>query len=404
VKIVIHTQFYPPEMGAPQARLSDLARRLSAMGWTVEILTAMPNYPTGEVFEGYGGFHREEVRDGLRIHRAWIFPSNRPGLLHRLASYLSFCASSLAVGLLTVRKPDVVMTESPPLFLAMAGYLLAWLKGARWVMNVSDLWPESAAHLGLFREKSTAYRVMGMLARYLYGRAWLITGQSAEIVERIEELLPSSPCHHLSNGVDVHSFSTSLRSEEVRGRYLRPDEVGFVYAGLHGLFQGLDQILEAAVDARDLPIRFILFGDGPVKSDLERKAGELGLAKVSFHPPLPHGEIPGILASMDVAMITLTTTIRGAVPSKIYEAMASGIPILLVAGGEARRIVEDAEAGLVVSPGDREGIGGAVVRLAGDVALRARLGANGRRVAEERYDREVIARAFEGRLHRGSHG
>ncbi len=395
MRILIHTQFYPPEMGAPQARLSDLARRLRDLGHQVRVLTAMPNYPTGALFPGYPRWFRREEVDGIQVLRSWIIPSNRAGLAHRLVSYLSFAASSFLAGLFAGGAADVVITESPPLFLAPSGRTLAALKGARWVLNVSDLWPESARDIGMMSERSLAYRLLRRIARSCYRAADLVTGQSEGIVSAVARQVPGARTHHLSNGVDTALFGPQQAAAGVRERYLKPGETGFVYAGLHGLFQGLDQVIDLAARLREEPARFLLFGDGPMKEALRSRARQLKLERVEFHPPLPHPEIPAVLASLDVALVTLRSDIAGAVPSKIYEAMASGVPVLLAAGGEARRIIEETGAGLSVAPGDLAGLEEAARRLLGAPAERRAMGERGRMAAVERFDRADIARRFE---------
>jgi glycosyltransferase involved in cell wall biosynthesis len=371
-----------------------LAERLKELGHHVEVLTALPNYPTGRVFEGYPRYYNKEDRGGISVHRSWIVPSNRQSLGSRLVSYLSFCLSSYLVGLTRISHPDVIITESPPLFLAAIGWLLAVVKGARWILNVSDLWPDSAKYIGMMREQSSAYRILRWVAHFLYRRAWLVTGQSTEIIGEIQRAAPSTRLYHLSNGVDLMSFKPEYGQDRIRKRYLGDGEVAFVYAGLHGLFQGLDQILEAAQRLRRKQVRFVLIGDGPEKEALVRKAQGRSLENVDFYPPMAHRDIPSTLASMDVAVITLRSPIRGAVPSKIYEAMASGIPILLVAEGEASSIVQTAGAGLTVSPGDIEGLVLSISKLASEPDLRSEMGRAGRLAAQSLYDRAMIVKRF----------
>lgn len=395
MRILIHTQFYPPEMGAPQARLSDLAGRLKAMGHDVRVVTAIPNYPTGRTFAGYPRAYAREDLNGIPVFRAWILPSASRGLLHRLVSYSSFALSSLVVGALAGGAAEVVITESPPLFLGVSGWLLAVTKGARWVLNVSDLWPESAKFIGIMRERGLAYRVLRALAHGLYRKAWLVTGQSKEIVEEIARQAPKARVYHLSNGTDTRAFGPENFSQEVRRKYLRDEETGFVYAGLHGLFQGLDQVVMAAQTLKEEPIRFVFFGEGPEKKSLQRQARELGLCNIDFHPPLPHADMPEILASMDVALVCLRSPILGAVPSKIYEAMASGIPVLVVAEGEAARVVTESGGGVAVRPGDVEGLAASVRRLASEAHTRLQMGRAGRLAVVAHFDRDTIVREFE---------
>jgi glycosyltransferase involved in cell wall biosynthesis len=265
-------------------------------------------------------------------------------------------------------------------------------------MNVSDLWPDSALYVGILSEKGFVYRVLKRFEHFLYRRASLVTGQSREIVGEIRRQVPEAPTHHLSNGVDVEWFSPVLRKEEVRKSYIREGEIGFVYAGLHGLFQGLDQIIAAAGNMDGVPARFVLIGDGPVKRELEEEARVHGISNVDFYNPVPHRMIPLILASLDVAVVTLKSPIRGAVPSKIYEAMASGVPILLVATGEPAEIIRNAGCGLIVSPEDIEGLVKAIHKLARDGELRKSLGTAGRLAAVTLYDRQQVASRFNAAL------
>jgi colanic acid biosynthesis glycosyl transferase WcaI len=395
MRLVIHTQYYPPEMGAPQARLSDLAKRFVEHGHQVYVLTAMPNYPQGRIHSGYGGFFRREEQDGVSIIRTFIYPTKSVGVVRRLANYFSFFFSSLVLGTFLLPKVDFLITESPPLFLGISGWLLSRLKGARWILNVSDLWLESLRAFGVLREGNLINKLLNSMSHFLYRKAWLVTGQSKEIVAEIRRQVPSGQVYHLSNGVDVTSFHPKKRDEGIRQHYLRNGEVGFVYAGLHGFFQGLDQIIAAADRLREEPIRFLLFGDGPEKEAVVEMARDRQLTNVDFFAPVAKEHVASILASMDVAVIPLRKAIRGSVPSKIYEAMASNIAVLLVANGEAREIVEKTRAGIAVDPGDSDGLIRAIRELAFQPTECGRMGHAGRVAAENLYDRVKIAEKFE---------
>jgi glycosyltransferase involved in cell wall biosynthesis len=233
------------------------------------------------------------------------------------------------------------------------------------------------------------------MSHFFYRKAWLVTGQSKEIIDEIQKQIPSRRLHYLSNGVDLGSFHPNKRDKGIRARYLKDGEVGFIYAGLHGFFQGLEQIILCADRVRGEPVRFLLFGDGSEKEAIMKMASDLGLTNVDFHPPMPHDRIPSIVASMDVAVIPLRTTIPGSVPSKIYEAMASSVPVLLVANGEAREIVEKAGAGVAVDPGNIDQFARAVRELTRQPEWRGRMGQSGRRATEAFFDRAKIIRTFE---------
>jgi len=397
MKIGILTQYYPPEMGAPQARLSHLAAQFIRRGHEVFVLTAMPNYPTGRVFEGYRGFSRRENRDGASVIRSWIYPTTKVGLGPRLASYFSFVFSSLLAGAARLPRLDYLLTESPPLFLGISGYLLAKRTGARWIFNVSDLWPESAVALGAVSQ-GWGLKTALALEAFCYRKAWLVTGQSREILDDIRGRFPEARAYHLSNGVDTSLFRPECRSASARARLANgggENDCIAMYAGLHGIAQGLDQILEAAARLTDLPsLEFALVGDGPLKSALMAKSRELGLSNVRFLDALPREEMPGLVASADLALVPLKMSLPGAVPSKIYEAMGAGVPIVLVATGEAAAIVDRSQAGVHVAPGDVPGLATAIRSLAADPARRARLGAAGRSAAVRDFERVGIADRF----------
>jgi glycosyltransferase involved in cell wall biosynthesis len=395
VHLAILTQYYPPEIGAPQARLSELAAHFTDRGHAVTVLTALPNYPSGKIQPGYGRFFCRERRASVDVVRTFIYPTQKADLVRRLSNYFSFVMSSALVGPLAIRRPDYLMVESPPLFLGLTGLWLSRVLRARLIFNVSDLWPESAVRLGVLRENSAAHRLSSRLEAMCYRRAWLVTGQSRSTVESISARFPDRDVFHLSNGVDTRRFGPDRATSESRAVLGTRDKFVILYAGLHGLAQGLDQVLDVAERLRrDPSIQFVLVGEGPEKARLIREARQLELAAVRFLAARRADDIPALLAAADVVLIALKTYIPGAVPSKLYEAMATGKPIVLIASGEAAEIVNAHRAGLTVRPGDVNGLAAAIRRLRHDPSLRREMGENGRRAAEQHFDRTAIATRF----------
>lgn len=390
-RLCILTQYFPPEMGAPQARLSELGERLLDLGWDVEALTALPNYPTGRVFPGYPS-HRPAVESVGRIRtvRVPLLPSQQ-GFARRLGCYFSFAGSAAFHGPRLCARPDLLFVESPPLFLGFAARRLAKRWRCPYVLNVSDLWPQSAIEMGVV-QPGLATRLAERLELSLYRHAAGVTGQSEEIVESIVARSEGTPAEVITNGVDPSRFGPEQADDGARALIGPEPGPVFLYAGLLGLAQGLDQILGVAASLPDdVPGRCVLVGDGPVRAALEERIAREKIDRVRLLPAQPRQRIPALLAAADVAVATLGLRLRGAVPSKIYEAMASARPLLLIAAGEAARRVEQAECGLAVRPGDLDGARLAWGRLAADPELRARLGAAGRRAAETTYDRTRIA-------------
>jgi glycosyltransferase involved in cell wall biosynthesis len=381
-------------MGAPQARLSELGERLIDLGWEVEALTALPNYPAGRVYPGYPR-RRPAVESVGRIRtvRVPLLPSQK-GFAKRLACYFSFAASAAWHGPRLCARPDVLFVESPPLFIGFAARRLARRWRCPYVLNVSDLWPQSAIEMGVVKT-GLATRLAERLELSLYRNAAGVTGQSEEIVESVAARSPGTPVEVITNGVDPARFGPDQSDNAAdTARALIGPEPGpvFLYAGLLGLAQGLDQILDVAASLPlDVPGRCVLVGEGPVREALQARIDREGINRVRLVPAQPRERIPALLAAADVAVATLGMRLQGAVPSKIYEAMASARPILLIAEGEAVRRVERAECGLAVRPGDLDGARQVWIRLATDPDLRSRLGAAGRRAAETTYDRSRIA-------------
>jgi glycosyltransferase involved in cell wall biosynthesis len=400
MRILFLTQYFPPEMGAPQVRLSELGERLIDRGWEVETLTALPNYPTGHILGDYSPWRPcVEMVGRIRAVRVPLYPA-KTGFLKRIVSYFSFVLSACWFGPKRCQRPEIMLVESPPLFIGYAARYLAWRWKCPYVFNVSDLWPESAIRMGIMKP-SVATRMAERLELSLYRHAAAVTGQSEEIITAIRKRCPETPNEVITNGVAPERFGREKTNGAVRA--LLGEEPGpiFIYAGLFGLAQGLDQLLDIAKGwPADVPGRFLMVGDGPAREKLLARIKNEGLHRVRVLPPQPRELIPALLAGSDVAFISLGMSIPGAVPSKIYEAMASRLPIVLLADGEPARRVERAGCGTVIRPGDIEGAREVCIRLATDPDLRRQLGENGRRAAETEYSRERIADRLNGFLTR----
>jgi glycosyltransferase involved in cell wall biosynthesis len=315
-------------------------------------------------------------------------------MLRRLANYFSFVLSSLIVGVVALPRIDFLITESPPLFLCISGYLLSRLKSAKWIVNVSDLWLEGAVRLGVVKEGWSVCMARG-LENFCYRKAWLVSGQSREILDSVHRSSPHTSIYHLSNGVDIRLFNPDRRSQDVRHQLADGKGCIAIYAGLHGIAQGLDQVLKAAARLQDLhDFSIVLIGDGPEKKRLVEHARLLDLKDVHFLDPIPREFIPAMLASADIALVPLKDHFAGAVPSKLYEAMGAGLPVVMLAEGEPAKILDKANAGIVVHPGDIENLAIALRDLAEDRNKRIQLGTNGRWAVVTQYDRKAIADAF----------
>jgi glycosyltransferase involved in cell wall biosynthesis len=392
--LAILTQYFPPEMGAPQTRLSELTERIVRAGHQVTVLTAMPNYPHGKIQEGYGGWFKEEYMYGAHILRAFIYPTQRADFLHRLSNYFSFVFSSAMIGTFKLPHVDYLMVQSPPLFLGLSGIWLSRIKRTRMIFNVSDLYPESAVKIGVIRENSTFYRVAQKIEELCYKAAWAVSGQSKSIVADINRRFPTLRTMRISNGVDTNLFAPTRRDESTR-QWLKGDSNASIivsYIGLHGLAQGLEQIVNAASHFKDDPdIRFVFIGDGVEKPKLKAQAEAMHCDNIAFYEAVAKVNVPAAIASSDIMLASIKGSIPGMVPVKLYEAMACARPVILVAKDEAADIVREHECGVVVEPGDIDGIAKAIELLRNEPERRRQYGENGRKAAEKFYNRDTIA-------------
>jgi glycosyltransferase involved in cell wall biosynthesis len=401
MNILILTQYYPPETGASQNRLSNLAQRFMQLGHTVTILTALPNYPKGEIFEAYKGHLVVEERIGnIKVIRTWIYTTNNKSFIQRLLNYFSFTLSSLLIGVWKIKSQDFVVFESPPLFLGLSALIISRLNRAKLVFNVSDLWPESAVVMGLLQNKALISLSI-WLEEFLYRRSHLITGQTQGIVDNIQSRFPDKNVSLIMNGVNVEDFMTEAQSDhrkKVRKEFEFEEMFVIGYAGLHGLAQGLQIILQAAqLLATYNNFLFVLFGDGPEKAKLIRLTDQIQLNNVRFYPSQPASRMPELISSFDIAVIPLRrlNLFKGALPSKMFEAMAAAIPCVVSIDGEARALVIKAKSGIFVEPENPEAMANAIMQLFQDPVHRRLLGENGRQFVIEHHNRHRIAEKFE---------
>lgn len=404
MRIALLTQYYPPETGAPQNRLSNLARRLLASGHEVVVLTAMPNYPEMKTYEGYGWkiFTREYIEQ-VKVVRSCIVVTKRRSLLPRLVNYFSFVFSSFWIGLILLRRQDILICESPPLFLGITGWLLAKAKRARFVMNISDLWPESAERLGIVENRillNTAYRLEG----FLYRRSALVTGQTQGICTDINQRFPSVNTFWFPNGVDPDGFAADAVEPTIR-RDLQISDHSLVvaYGGIIGHAQGLDVIIRAAEKVRHEAIVFLIAGDGPEREELERESKSKKLDHVIFLGHLKHEQMLSLIASSDVALVPLRKLklFEGAIPSKIFENLAMQKPLLLGVEGEAKELfIDRAKAGYAYEPENADDLLEKLRAMKSNPAERLAMGARGRAFVLEHFNSKVLAQNLSEQLDR----
>lgn len=401
MRFLILSQYYAPEVGAPQVRLGAMARTLKSLGHEVEVMTALPNYPHGRIAPDYRGrFFLQEEIDGIKVHRIWLYAAQGAGL-KRLVSYLSFAFLAL-IGLWRCSSPDYVFVESPPLFLSLSGFVMARLWRAQLIFNVSDLWPDSAKELALI-DNTMILR----LAEYLEDWSYRVSDKVTAVTEGIRQAfldrkgVPAHKVLFLPNGVDSELFKPRARDQELSERLRLQGKRLILYAGTMGFAQGLETVLAAAgglMTRQDLI--FVFIGDGAEKEKLRALAAKASLGNVIFLEPAPL-EFVARLYSLALAGLTVLRDIplfQGARPSKMFPSMASGVPVIYSGAGEGARLIEGAQAGLIVPPENPTALAEAVVQLADNPELSRHLGQKAREYAEQHLNWQVSVGSWLGQL------
>lgn len=399
MRILYVSQYFPPEIGAPAARVHELSREWVRLGHEVTVLTAFPHHPSGvKRTEDRGVLERRERVDGIDLLRTYVYAVPNKGTIKRMASYASFMLSAAALGPLRLSPPDVVLATSPQLLCAAAGYSLSRSFGAPFVFEVRDLWPESILAVDAMGD-NPIIRGLKALARFLYRSCDRIVTVGEGYKRSIHHLygISNDKMSVIPNGIDPSLFAPLPRDNEVRREYGWGDKFVLLYLGTHGMAHALDKVLDAAKRLQeDKRLHFVFVGDGAEKQNLKQRAAADQLTNVQFIDPQPKSRVPLFYAACDLGVVTLrdTSLFQEVLPSKIFEYLGMERAILLGVGGEARRLVEKAEAGEYVAPEDSEAMAAAIRRLSQDPARLEEMGRKGRAHVLEHYDRSALARRY----------
>jgi glycosyltransferase involved in cell wall biosynthesis len=397
MKLIILTQYYPPEHGAPQNRLHDLAKRFVSSGHKVTVMTAMPNYPKGKIFPEYRGwFTKRDELDGVKIIRSWIFASKAKGKIPQLMVYFSFVFSAIFAGIFRLPRADYLICESPPLFLGFTALILKFFKGSKLVMNISDLWPESAVQLGMIGP-GIALSVLEWFEKLLYKKSSIVLCQTEGIVDGVKKASPKTEAHLFPNGVDLEMFTPGTKDAKLAKEFGIEDAEFIVgYGGNHGRSQALSQVLEAAdiVQKKNDKIKVLLCGDGPEKDELIVKAEKMKLENLKFIDSQPREKMCEIQALWDIALVPLKNIelFDGARPSKMFELMAGEIPFIFCGKGEGAEVAEDSGCARIVPPEDSAKLAETILELAKLAkSRRDEMGQKGRKFVEGNFNRAKLA-------------
>ena len=400
MKILYVSQYFPPEMGAPAARAVELARHWQQAGNEVTVLTGFPNHPTGVVVPEYRHhFRRLLMREhvaGVNVVRTWLLPLPKRKPHERMLNYSSFCVSSALAGL-ALPRPDVIIATSPQMLVGLSGWWLACWKGVPFVFEVRDLWPESLAAVGMGNAHSVLHRSLGKLAGFLYNHCGHIVVVTPAFKEHLVEHWQLSPqrISVVENGVETNLFSPHANGGELRKNLGAEGKFVVSYVGTMGMAHGLDTLLHSAETLQAIVpnVLFLLIGEGAEKQRIKNEANSRGLKNIVFLDQQPRERIPAFIGASEAGVVLLKKTdiFKTVIPTKMLEFMSCARPLILGVDGQARQIVERAQAGLLIEPENADDLTRAILRLASDALLCEVLGRNGRRYVVECCSRQKTA-------------
>jgi glycosyltransferase involved in cell wall biosynthesis len=384
---------FPPEVNAPASRTFEHCREWVRAGHSVTVLTCAPNFPTGKLFKGYrNAFYQSEMMDGVRVVRVWSYMAPNEGFLRRMFDYLSFMVSALAASP-AIRSVDLVVATSPQFFSGVAGYIAAVSKRRPFVFEVRDLWPESIRAVGAMTNEFI-FRALERVELFLYRHAAaVVTVTQSSRTNLLERGIPPAKVSVVTNGADVERYHPRPKDTELQAHFGLEGRFVVGYVGTHGMAHALGTLLDAADRLSTRPeIMFVFLGDGAEKRSLRDRAEALDLRNVQFLDSVPKEEVVRYLSLLDVAVIHLRRTplFRTVIPSKLFECMAMGIPVLHGVEGESAEIVEREAVGLTFEPENAIQLVEKVLLLAADAELRQRLARRGP-TAVRAYERANLA-------------
>ncbi|MDP6604623.1 MAG: glycosyltransferase family 4 protein [Rhodospirillales bacterium] len=395
MNILFLTENFPPETNAAATRVFERAAYWVRWGHQVTVITCAPNFPRGKLFEGYENrWSQVEEMAGIRVVRVKTFVTRNEGVVLRTVDFLSFLFTGTSAGVFE-KQPDVVVATSPQFFAAVAGWLVGAARSIPFIFELGDLWPASIVAVGAIHE-NPLLKWLERFELFLYRRSACVVALTPSFKENLAARgTPPDKIATVINGVDMFRYAPRPRDETLSELWNLGDRFVVGYIGTHGMAHALRNVLDTADRLQNEEnLRFILAGAGAERSALMAEARNRRLDNVIFVPPQPKDNMPAVWSLCDVALVHLrnTATFKEVIPSKIFEAMAMGLPIILATPeGEASRIVAENGAGIWVPAEDPDALAQAVRRLMYDSETRRTLAAQSLAAAPE-YTRENQAR------------
>ena len=400
---------FPPEVNAPASRTFEHCRQWVNEGNQVTVITCNPNFPKGEIFFGYRNrLLQKEKMSGINVIRVWTYIAENQGFAKRILDYLSYMVSSFIASFL-VRKVDLIIGTSPQFFTSVSAWGCSIFKRVPFVFELRDLWPESIKAVGAVKD-SNLIQLFEALEMFLYRRAARIVSVTQSFKKNlVRRGIDGSKIDVVTNGVDSKRFSHRSKNEGLVNQLGLKDCFVAGYIGTHGMAHSLETLLYAMNKLRDHPcgkkIRLVLLGDGARKQFLKDEANQLNLTNVIFIDTVSKEKVSDYWSILDISIIHLKKTelFKTVIPSKLFECMGMGLPVLHGVEGESADIVDETNCGVLFEPENADQLLEKLLYLQSEPAYLEILGQNALESAKN-YDRTNLARQMLDRLNLHTEG
>ena len=389
MKILLINQAFVSPNEPGHTRHYELAQYLKSQGHELIIVASDINYQTGERIVEHKGIFTEQDINGIRVMRTYIYPALHKSFFWRIISFISFMFTSFWAAMQS-GPVDVVMGTSPPIFQAATAWAVAFLRRKPFLLEIRDLWPAFAVDMGVLKNP-LIIKLASWLERFLYNRASQILVNSPAYKTYMTDMgVSASKVTFIPYGTDVDQFNPTIDGQSIRQELGLDDKFIVGYTGALGLANDIDTVLRAAERLKDTPaIQIVFFGDGKERARLEAEKVRMGLDNVTFAGTKPKTQMPEVVAACDACLAILKNIPMFGMtyPNKVFDYMAAGKPTILVIDGVVRDVIEQADAGIFVQPGDDTALADAIRSAYEQPERTKEMGENARQAITSQFDR-----------------
>lgn len=398
MKITVICHYFPPEIGAPSARIYEMAKHWVDLGNEVHVVTCFPNHPTGIIPDEYKGMkYKYEEMDGIHVHRNYVYATPNKGFIKKTLGHVSFMFSSMIYSMKKIDKPDVIITSSPTFFSMFSGYWYSIRKKADFILEIRDLWPAAMIELGVMKEGFIT-RILEKMELFFYRKSKKLIMVTESFKKNVVNRgIDEEKVHVITNGVNNELFYPKEKNKELINKYNLQGKFVISYVGAHGISQNLSIILKVAKKLKTYNnVEFLFIGEGAEKDKLKDIVKQEELNNVQFVDAQRKELIPEFYNISDLCLIPLKNIelFKTFIPSKMFEIMACGIPIVASLEGEAADILNDSNAATVVQPDNVDEIASAIEKLINDKEMYNQMKVNGPVFVNKNYSRNMLAKKY----------